>query len=69
MTKRLRYLIGIALFLFILSIFMKGYSYNSNYECVGTLSYKETVLNKQQKVFEIAVPKTIHCFNLEKKQV
>ena len=51
MRKNLIYLVGIVLILFILYIFINGYSYNRDYECVGNLSDDNTVLNKQQKIF------------------
>lgn len=51
MKKYVICLVGIALILFILYIFINGYSYNRDYECVGKLSENNTVLNKQQKIF------------------
>ena len=51
MRKNLIYLVSIVLILFILYIFINGYSYNRDYECVGKLSENNTVLNKQQKIF------------------
>ena len=51
MKKYVICLVGIALILFVFNIFINGYSYNRDYECVGNLSDDNTVLNKQQKIF------------------